>query len=311
MNKVFKNLVVSSVYAGLIFSGVSLGKSIKNKYGVTQGGKVPQSQLNGISYEIQSTLGHMDQSHYEDIVANPELAVNDEERLAALSAREIFILVDRSGSMNAPDENPSGMRSYSQNWTRWDSARVAAESISELAIALDADNKIDIMLWDGDMYGKLNYKYETMTHVGQIGSYFTNNKPQRGSTPLYEALNKVYQDRLRPLLQKSEPFTVIILTDGAPNNRNTAKNFFKTIIRENNLETPGRETLAAFSFVRMGDDEGAMAFLEDLDDNLISQLGVNVDIVDTKEDNFLFGTGKFQGQEGIGPLAVFWDALYD
>ena len=310
MNKIFKNLVVSSLYAGLLFSGVSQAKSIKNKYGVTQGGKVPQSQLNGISNEIQSTLGQMDQSHYEDIVANPELALNDEERLAALSAREIFILVDRSGSMNAPDENPAGMRSY-QSWTRWDSARVAAESISELAIALDADNKIDIMLWDGDMYGKLNYKYETMTHVGQISSYFTNNRPQRGSTPLTEALDKVYQDRLRPLLQKSEPFTVIVLTDGAPNNRNTAKNFFKKVIRENNLEAPGRETLAAFSFVRMGDDEGAMAFLEDLDDNLISQLQVNVDIVDTKEDNFLFGTGKFQGMDGIGPLAVFWDALYD
>ena len=310
MNKIFKNLVVSSVYAGLLLSGAAHGKSIKNKYGVTNGGKVPQSQLNGISHEIQTTLGHMDQSHYEDIVANPELAVNDEERLAALSAREIFILVDRSGSMNAPDENPAGTRT-SQQWTRWDSARVAAESISELAIALDADNKIDIMLWDGDKYGRLNYKYDTMTHVGQINSFFTNNRPERGSTPLTEALDKVYQDRLRPLLQRNEPFTVVVLTDGAPNNRNTAKSFFKKVVRENNLEAPGRETLAAFSFVRMGDDEGAIAFLEDLDDNLISQLQINVDIVDTKEDNFLFGTGKFQGQEGVGPLAVFWDALYD
>lgn len=310
MNKILKNLVMTSVYAGLAFSGVASGKSIKNKFGTTDKGKVPQSQLNGIKNEIQTTLGKMDQSHYEDIVANPELAINDEERLAALSAREIFILVDRSGSMNAPDENPSGAKSH-YNWTRWDSARVAAESISELAIALDADNTIDIMLWDGDKYGRLNYIYETMTDVGQINKYFTNNKPERGSTPLTEALDRVYQDRLKSLLQKSEPFTVVILTDGAPNNRNTAKNFFKKVIKENNLEAPGRETLAAFSFVRMGDDDGAIAFLEDLDDNLIKQLKINVDIVDTKEDNFLFGTGKFQGMEGIGPLAVFWDALYD
>ena len=40
-------------------------------------------------------------------------------------------------------------------------------------------------------------------------------------------------------------------------------------------------------------------------------MDVKVDIVDTKEDNFLFGTGKFRKQEGIGPFALFWDALYD
>ena len=55
----------------------------------------------------------------------------------------------------------------------------------------------------------------------------------------------------------------------------------------------------------------AVKFLEDLDDNLIRELRVNVDIVDTKEDNFLFGTGRYSGEEGVGPFALFWDALYD
>ena len=212
--------------------------------------------------------------------------------------------------MNANDENPTG-RSTGQRWTRWDSARVAAESIAELSLSLDQDGKVDIMLWDGDRYSKLQHRYESMTNVSDIKRFFENNRPQRGSTPLAEALEEVYDTHLAQLLRASEPFTVVVLTDGQPNDPSKVKNLFKRIIQENNLEQPGRETLAAFSFVRMGDDQGAINFLQDLDDNLISQLRVNVDIVDTKEDNFLFGTGMYTGREGVGPFALFWDALYD
>ena len=103
----------------------------------------------------------------------------------------------------------------------------------------------------------------------------------------------------------------MILTDGAPNDTRKVKKFFKKLIKNHNLEDYGRETLAAFSFVRMGDDSGASRFLQDLDDNLIRETGVKVDIVDTKEDNFLFGTGRYKGYSSVGPFAMFWDALYD
>jgi len=89
------------------------------------------------------------------------------------------------------------------------------------------------------------------------------------------------------------------------------KQFFKKVIVENRLETPGRETLAAFSFVRMGDDGGAISFLRDLDDNLKSQMQVRVDIVDTKPDNFLFGTAEFAGQNEVGPFNLLFQAIYD
>jgi len=309
MKRVIKSLVASTLITGMALTGIAYSKTVKNKYGHVENGKMPKQNLEDLSHDVHRVLGNMDQQHYEDIVADPGQARNDEERMAALSAREIFILVDRSGSMNAPDDNPSG--GLSHNWTRWDSARTAAESISELAIALDADNTIDIMLWDGDKYGRLNHRYETMTDVGQIQQFFDQNRPQRGSTPLAEALEKVYNDRLRTLLQKSEPFTVVILTDGQPNNPNSVKTFFKKIIQENNLEARGRETLAAFSFVRMGDDQAAASYLQQLDDNLIQDIQVNVDIVDTKEDNFLFGTGIYKNREQVGPFALFWDALYD
>lgn len=282
---------------------IAEAKPIKNKYGNTENGKMRQSDLEELAVEVVSSQQAMSNEHYIEVVADPQKAKNDNERLAALSAREIFILVDRSGSMGVSDNNPTGQSS--RKWTRWDSARVAAESIVELALCLDKDNKVEITLWSGS-----GYKTKEITKINEISKLFSKNSPS-GGTPLAGALEDVYNRRLKSLLNKSEPFTVLVLTDGAPNNTSKVKKFFKKIIKNHNLEQYGRETLAAFSFVRMGDDPGAIQFLEDLDDNLIREMNVNVDIVDTKEDNFLFGTGKYKYDSFVGPFAIFWDALYD
>lgn len=284
-------------------TGISLAKPIKTKYGKTQNGKMRASDLEDLSTEVIGSQKKMSNDHFVEVVADPQKARNDQERLAALSAREIFILVDRSGSMGSNDDNPTGRRSPS--WTRWDSARVAAESIVELALCFDIDNKVEVTLWSG-----IGFKTELIGDVNGISKLFSKNSPS-GGTPLAEVLEDVYKRRLKSLLKKSEPFTVLVLTDGAPDDSGRVKKFFKKIIKDHSLESYGRETLAAFSFVRMGDDSGAASFLKDLDDNLVSELNVNVDIVDTKEDNFLFGTGKYTGNPSVGPFAIFWDALYD
>lgn len=302
-----KTIAWTALCSQIVLNSQVFSKSIKNKYGVTKNGKMEQGQLEEIAEKVIDTKKRMTQDQYEDLVAFPSHAQNEEEKLAILSAREIFIMVDRSGSMGTRDENPTGAKSRA--WTRWDSARVAAESLSELAISLDADNKVELIFWSGGA-NRLKTKKKTMSKINDISKMFKKHQPS-GGTPLAEALEDVYKTRLKSLLKKSEPFTVLILTDGSPNNKSSVKEFFRKIIRENNLEQAGRETLAAFSFIRMGDDQGAIDFLEDLDDNLVKTLNVSVDIVDTKEDNFLFGTGKFVNQEGIGPLAVFWDAIFD
>jgi len=302
--------MATAAVVGMMVSGYQAqAKPIKKKYGTTQNGKMPEQLRNDMASEIEFAQRNMTDQHYEDIIADPQKARNDQERLASLSAREVFILVDRSGSMTTKDENPTGARVQGK-WTRWNSAKVAAEGIAEVALSLDSDNNVEIMLWDGDRYGQLRSVYETMRNVGDISDYFDNNPPY-GTTPLAKALDEIYKKRLKGLLQKGEPFTCIILTDGAPDDRNGVKDFFRKVVQENALETHGRETLAAFSFVRMGDDRGAAEFLENLDDNLIRDTGIGVDIVDTKEDNFLFGTGKYKGKEGVGPFALFWDAIYD
>ncbi len=210
--------------------------------------------------------------------------------------------------MKSPDNNPTGGEQHL--WTRWDSAKVAANSIAEVAISLDANSTVDVMLWDS-LRGRFQNSLTSINRSSEINTLFDNNHPERGSTPLYEALLEIYNKKLKDLLTRSEPFTVIILTDGSPDYPNKVKSFFKTIIKDHRLEEKGRETLAAFSFVRMGDDPGAINFLQDLDDNLIQELDIKIDIVDTKEDNYLFGTGRYQGVEGVGPFGLFWSALYD
>ena len=58
-----------------------------------------KSELSTAVHDAQKTV---DRKRYDEVVANPEEARNDPEKLIALSAREIFILVDRSGSMGDP-----------------------------------------------------------------------------------------------------------------------------------------------------------------------------------------------------------------
>jgi len=284
------------------------GHSLKQRFGVCENGRIPQEILLSIRNIVQSSQAMMSQEHFEDIVSDPYRARNDQERLAALSAREMFILVDRSGSMNARDEAPSSV--FRGSWTRWDSAKVATKSFVELALSLDPDTEVQIMLWDGALKGRLNSTWKSAGDLSDVDHVF-NRMPARGSTPLAEALTEAYRSYWKTLLQRSEPFSVIILTDGAPNDARRVKKFFKAFVRENHLERPGRETLATFSFVQIGDDHGATYFLQDLDDNLIDQMGIQVDLTDVKEDSFLFGTGRYHGRAGIGPFSVLWDAIYD
>jgi hypothetical protein len=211
--------------------------------------------------------------------------------------------------MTLQDSDPSGGNNRGP-WSRWDSARVAVEGVMEVALSLDSDAKVDLMFWAGERSG-LNKIEKIITQPGEVKPFFDNNLPKNGTTPLAEALNAIYETKLHQLLAKSEPFTCLIFTDGTPDDPEAVKRFLKRVIVDNRLEEKNRETLAAFSFVRMGDDEGAKRFLKDLDDNLVTQMDVRVDIADTKADEFIFFRGEYLGKTGCGPFALLYDAIYD
>ncbi len=311
MARVISGLILSSIFA----VGTLQAKSLKDKLGSTENGTTAPAAKIEMTRAIDDAQKKVDRKRYDEIVANPEAAKNDHERMIALASREIFILIDRSGSMADPDNDPTGQSNSKGSgkngrWTRWDSARVAVKSIMEVALTLDKDASVDVVLWDGDEYGDLRCEKSSATCIQDVDALFTQFKP-RATTPLAKVLDDIYNTRLKAIFARNEPATVIVLTDGTPNEPQEVKNSLKRMVIDSKLEQAGRETLAAFSFVQMGDDAGAERFLQDLDDNLIRETGIKVDIADTKKDDFLFGTGAYLGKSGIGPFALLWDAIYD
>jgi uncharacterized protein YegL len=255
---------------------------------------------------------------YKMLVSNPTLAKNNEEKIGIMSAREIILLIDKSGSMSGLDVNPqiNTKLQKQQKWTLWDSARVATESILEVSLAMDSNHKIDVTTFPaisekGIALG--TYKLYETGKIADIQNIFQNQPG--GSTPLAEALNSVRTQKLETLLNDNIPFTVIVMTDGVPDNEDNVKNFFLKLVRDYRLYENGREYLAAFSFVQMGNNPTATKFLTDLDDNMTNFYKQNnikyVDIIDTKKDNFLFGTDEFENSNWKGPFALLHDAVFD
>ena len=144
---------LSLVCAVSISAPFVFAKPIKNELAAPEKGKLTPAALDKIRDTADAGKSSMTQSEYADVVADPQKAKTDAQRVAGLSAREMIILVDKSGSMETPDENPTG--GSAANWTRWDSARIAAESLSELMLSLDQNGSVDMMFWEEDASRKL------------------------------------------------------------------------------------------------------------------------------------------------------------
>jgi len=203
-----KNMASLLTLSAALVAGPVQAKELTKKYGTVVQGKLPTSTLQQISVDAEAAQRGMTQAHYEEVIANPLSARNEGEKLAGLCAREYFILVDRSGSMKVPDQNPTGIPT-AMTWTRWDSARVAAESIAELALSLDADNRVEIMLWDGDPYLKLRPINMTMSSLDQLAPLFNNHKPESGNTPLHTALEEIYQSLSKTFFRGASPLRLL------------------------------------------------------------------------------------------------------
>ncbi len=256
---------------------------------------------------------------------------DDSEKVYLLSKRQYIYAIDVSSSMSSIDNNPPSElpKGYNKTWTLLDSAKQIAQGMFETVQALDKDNSLGILAWSGLGYGgdNLSFKQAEIKTQQQLDD-FCNTLEAKGTTPLAEALYKIEEQWLKQCLidsegrllkpQESQPFTVVILTDGQPDNQQAVAKFFTQLVTKYCLFEPARSHLAAFSFVRIGDDDRAKNFLQWLDDDLPKQIEENlrldpsadVDLIDTKEDNFIFGTGSYKGQRsGILPLLL--DAVFD
>jgi hypothetical protein len=168
------------------------------------------------------------------------------------SEYDFIIGLDASGSMASPSTRYPGK-------TRWQEAQETIFGIASALDKFDADG-IDVVVFGGGVS-----LVEGVTSA-KVSELFATRSP-RGSTPLAEALDVVAKKQAKT----GKNTVAIIFTDGEPDNRPAAE---KVIVdAANALE---KDEALTFLFVQIGNDAGAAAFLDHLDDGLTAKF----DIVD-------------------------------
>lgn len=178
-----------------------------------------------------------------------------------LSKRDYVLCIDMSGSMSEPHKGV----------TRWKYAQEQAQALARKCGEFDCDG-IDVVLFASSI--KV-YSGVTADKVAQI---FKENEPGN-RTATHLALKHVVDVYFsKKDAGTAKPVTCVVITDGEPNDRNEV---VKVIVDASNKIEADEEL--AITFIQVGDDPGARAFLEFLDNDLQSK-GAKFDIVDTRNE---------------------------
>ena len=178
-----------------------------------------------------------------------------------LAKRDYVVAIDLSGSMGTAHKNT----------TRYKYAQEQTEAIARKCAEFDADG-IDVVLFNNKL------KEYKGVGVDAITQAFKENEPSNG-TDTALMLNSVFDGYFtRKAAGTAKPVTLIVITDGEPSDK---KAVIKAIVDASNKIDADEEL--AVSFIQVGDDEGARAFLKSLDDDLMPA-GAKFDIVDTKNE---------------------------
>lgn len=176
--------------------------------------------------------------------------------------RDYTLIIDQSGSMSTPDQT--------EGRTRWQEAQSATLALAEVCEQYDPDG---ITLYTFSSRFK-RYPQVTTAKVAEI---FNENQPL-GSTNLVavlqDALEHYFQGKAAGIA-KPEGEIFLIITDGEPNDQQAVIDLI--IQTTQRLE---RSKEIGLSFIQVGDDPDATAFLETLDDKL-HEAGAKYDICDT------------------------------
>lgn len=189
---------------------------------------------------------------------NKETVTNEE-----LAKHDFVVMIDKSGSMSEKD-CPGGK-------SRWQHAQETTEAIARQCAEFDSDG-IDVVVFAGS---PKEYKGVTPDKVKQI---FTENSPS-GSTDTAAALKLVFDGyNARKAAGTAKPMIVVCVTDGEPTDQKAVD---RVITEHANSMSEDGET--GVTFVQIGKDPAARAFLEHLDNDL-QGLGAKFDIVDCKNE---------------------------
>lgn len=198
--------------------------------------------------------------------------------MSKLDNRDIFILIDKSGSMSA-----AGAHSK----TRWQEAQEATLAIARKAEEFDKDGITVIP------FANTLKVYDGVT-ADKVEQVFQENEPN-GGTDTASALKTVFD---RYTANPAKPILIVVVTDGEPNDREAVKSAIRNFAEGLSDNGEGDTDDAGILFLQVGNDPQARSFLVDLDDNL----GAKFDIVDTKTmdeaENMLLGDLLLQALEG-------------
>lgn len=115
--------------------------------------------------------------------------------------------------------------------------------------------------------------------------------PTNQSTNLLEAMQVAFNDQL----MKPDPLLFLIITDGQPNPGQEKE--IKRLIKARLPAVDPTGDRVNILFIRIGDDQGAITFLKNLDD--CKSIG---DWVDTKSDNAVYQ---------MGPENILMNAIFE
>ena len=201
-------------------------------------------------------------------------------------ARSYAIVIDRSGSMTTGDG--SG--------TRWDSAKKAVEQLVGKVLEYDLDGSVPLYLFDHEVES-----VGDCTSPSQVLSVFNDYPPRRGTTNLAPCLETVlgkYAGNQRENYENIPGLTVVVILDGTTDNNQAVRDVMKKYADPANGFCASHTELA-ISFVQIGNDPGATAFLKELDEGVAGK----PDICDTLLDNDLFAPG--------GVEKCLYNAIFD
>ncbi len=184
--------------------------------------------------------------------------------LEKMKNRDYVLLIDKSGSMEGND-TPNGQ-------TRWEYAKESTLAIAKKCAEFDPDG-ITLAVFAS------SFKIYENTTPDKVANVFQENSPMGGTTlaPPLKAIFDSYLTRKKAGQAKANGEILLVVTDGQPTDESAVA---KTIIEfGNKLDNADDEY--GISFIQVGKDAQASAFLKKLDDDLTSQ-GAKHDIVDTK-----------------------------
>eukprot|EP00994_Dinema_validum_P008013 NODE_699_length_1414_cov_208.271062_g518_i0.p1 GENE.NODE_699_length_1414_cov_208.271062_g518_i0~~NODE_699_length_1414_cov_208.271062_g518_i0.p1 ORF type:complete len:402 (+),score=134.60 NODE_699_length_1414_cov_208.271062_g518_i0:79-1206(+) len=168
------------------------------------------------------------------------------------SVRDYVVLVDRSVSMRFMG--------------KWEQARQAVEYLAPYVCKCDPDG-ITLYLFDHKFQ-----KWDNVTSASVVSEAFTTCPP-RGSTNLADVLQAAFDDHFEGTRRAT---TILVVTDGEPDSREPVK---EAIVNAANKSSSASDL--RISFIQIGNDAKATAFLKELDDDLEVEGVCKHDIVDT------------------------------